>query len=272
MGTFCPGCGQEAIEPRRPILGYVRELLGDFFALDARVWRTLGPLLARPGFLTTEWFAGRRVRYVPPFRLYVFAGLVFFAVIAVTGGGPLRIRLVSSEAGYVLTFGGGMGKIDIGEADESEVGSVSAEIGQWEAGFARVRERPDDFNTAVFAALSYVHFLLLPILALLLKIFWRRRYTIEHLVFATHFQAFLLLFGSVIVTVMSAVGRLEAVDSISRVVWQLALCGYLFLAVRRFYGGRWWANALKVVVFSWLYVILAVFVVIGVAMATMTLF
>jgi len=209
---------------------------------------------------------------LPPFRLYVFAGIVFFGVMAVTGGGPLRIRLVSSEAGYVLTFGGGMGKIDIGEADESEAGRVSAGIGQWEAGFARVRERPDDFNTAVFAALSYVHFLLLPILALLLKAFWRRRYTIEHLVFATHFQAFLLLFGSLAVTAISSVGRSGPVESIFRAVWQLVLMVYLFLAVRRFYGGRWWANALKVVVFGWFYVMLAVFVVVGVAVATMTLF
>ena len=150
---------------------------------------------------------------------------------------------------------------------------MSARIGQWiQRGFARVRERPDDFNTAVYAALSYVHFLLLPILALLLKPFWRGRYTIEHLAFATHFQAFLLLFGSVLVSIMAAAGRSGPVESTARVLWQPVLTGYLFLAVRRFYGGRWWANALKVVVFGWLYVMLAVFVVVGVAVATMALF
>ena len=210
---------------------------------------------------------------MPPFRLYVFAGIVFFGVMTITGGGPLRIRLVSSEAGYVLTFGGGMGKVNIGEAGESDAEKVSTGMDQWiQAGFDRVREHPNDFNTAVFAALSYVHFLLLPIFALLLKAFWRRRYTIEHLVFATHFQAFLLLFGSLAVTAISSGGRSGPVESIFRAVWQLVLMVYLFLAVRRFYGGRWWANALKVVVFGWLYVMLAVFVVVGVAVATMTLF
>jgi len=277
MGTFCPSCGQEASEPRRPILVYVRQLLGDFFALDARVWTTLGPLFARPGSLTTEWFAGRRVRYVPPFRLYVFAGLVFFAVMAVTGGGPLRIRLVSSEEGYVLTFGGGMGKVSLGPEQEPEADDTPS--GSWhgvgrliEARFDRVREHPDDFNTAVFAALSYVHFLLLPVFALLLKPFWRRRYTIEHLVFATHYQAFVLLFGSVIIAGLTAASGLGPVSAIAKALWQPVVLGYLFLAVRRFYGGRWWTNALKVVVLGWFYVMLAVFTVVGVAVATMALF
>lgn len=63
----------------------VREFVGDLFALDSRIWRTLEPLLWKPGHLTVEYFTGRRVRYVAPLRLYVFAGLVFFGVMAVTG-------------------------------------------------------------------------------------------------------------------------------------------------------------------------------------------
>jgi len=36
------------------------------------------PLFFRPGFLTKEYFAGRRVHYVPPLRLYLFVSIVFF--------------------------------------------------------------------------------------------------------------------------------------------------------------------------------------------------
>ncbi len=81
QGEHCHACGQ-------PIKGLVRHfssILGDFFDtvlnIDSRVLRTIGPLLVRPGFLSLEYFAGRRVRYVTPMRLFLFLSLVaFFAV------------------------------------------------------------------------------------------------------------------------------------------------------------------------------------------------
>jgi hypothetical protein len=80
-GPHCHACGQ-------PIKGLVRHfssVLGDFFDtvfnIDSRVLRTLGPLLTRPGFLSLEYFAGRRVRYVTPMRLFLFLSLVMFFAI-----------------------------------------------------------------------------------------------------------------------------------------------------------------------------------------------
>ena len=81
QGEHCHACGQ-------PIKGLVRHfssVMGDFldtvFNIDSRVLRTLGPLLARPGFLSLEYFAGRRVRYVTPMRLFLFLTLLaFFAI------------------------------------------------------------------------------------------------------------------------------------------------------------------------------------------------
>ncbi|MCO4799896.1 MAG: DUF3667 domain-containing protein, partial [Colwelliaceae bacterium] len=40
--------------------------------------RTLFPLIFKPGFLTNEYIAGRRVHYVPPLRLYLFISIIFF--------------------------------------------------------------------------------------------------------------------------------------------------------------------------------------------------
>ena len=81
LGEHCHVCGQ-------PIKGLVRRfstVFGDFldtvFNIDSRVLRTIGPLLTRPGFLSLEYFAGRRVRYVTPMRLFLFLSLVaFFAI------------------------------------------------------------------------------------------------------------------------------------------------------------------------------------------------
>jgi hypothetical protein len=54
----------------------------DLLSLDARIVRTLRGLLFRPGFLTSEYLAGRRVGYVPPFRLYLLVSAVNLALAA----------------------------------------------------------------------------------------------------------------------------------------------------------------------------------------------
>jgi len=48
--------------------------------LDSRVWRTLIPLITRPGKLTRDYLEGRRARYMPPFRTYLVLSIVFFLI------------------------------------------------------------------------------------------------------------------------------------------------------------------------------------------------
>lgn len=80
-GEHCHVCGQ----PTKGLVRRFSSVLGDFFDtvlnIDSRVLRTIGPLLAKPGFLSLEYFAGRRVRYVTPMRLFLFLSLLaFFAI------------------------------------------------------------------------------------------------------------------------------------------------------------------------------------------------
>jgi hypothetical protein len=90
LGPHCYRCGQ-------PVDGLVRHfgsIMGDFLDtvlnIDARVFRTLWPLLSKPGYLSREYFAGRRVRYVSPVRLFVFLSLVtfFIAQLVMPSWGP----------------------------------------------------------------------------------------------------------------------------------------------------------------------------------------
>ncbi len=78
LGPHCHVCGQPVEGLIRPLRQVVGDLLDDVFDFDHRILRTLGPLLLRPGFLTCEFLAGRRIRYVPPFRLLFFIALVTF--------------------------------------------------------------------------------------------------------------------------------------------------------------------------------------------------
>ncbi len=77
-GPFCSNCGQEVDSTLKYFWVVILHLLDDIFSFDSRASRTLVPLVARPAFLTNEYFAGRRVHYVPPLRLYLFISIVFF--------------------------------------------------------------------------------------------------------------------------------------------------------------------------------------------------
>ncbi|MDX2299432.1 MAG: DUF3667 domain-containing protein [Xanthomonadaceae bacterium] len=78
LGEHCYRCGQ----PVRGLVRHFSSIVGDFldsvFEIDGRIVQTLGPLLFRPGYLSNEYFAGRRVRYVSPVRLFVFLSLLAF--------------------------------------------------------------------------------------------------------------------------------------------------------------------------------------------------
>lgn len=67
---------------RLPIGFMVFDLLQNAFALDSKLMRSIYPFLLKPGFLTAEYLAGRRMHYVNPFRLYLIMSLVMFGAVS----------------------------------------------------------------------------------------------------------------------------------------------------------------------------------------------
>ncbi|MGA7437422.1 MAG: DUF3667 domain-containing protein [Luteibacter sp.] len=102
QGEFCHECGQSIHSVLKPV-SHMLEDAGDiFFHMDERIVHTVPPLYTKPGFLTLEYFSGRRVRYIAPFRLmFVFCLLCFFFMhLAVNA-----VKFGSSEAGEKDTMG-----------------------------------------------------------------------------------------------------------------------------------------------------------------------
>jgi hypothetical protein len=80
-GEFCHECGQSIHSVLKPMHHMLEETVETVLHIDGRIVHTLPPLLLKPGFLTLEYFAGRRVRYIAPFRLmFVLCLLSFFVV------------------------------------------------------------------------------------------------------------------------------------------------------------------------------------------------
>ena len=78
---YCSRCGQLASNFHRPFFNLVASSLADTFALDSRLWRTVPMLLFRPGRVTRNYLDGKRARYVPPFRMFLLASLLFFLTV-----------------------------------------------------------------------------------------------------------------------------------------------------------------------------------------------
>jgi len=79
-GQYCGHCGQRSRNRLISIWQLLQEAFGDLLELDSRLWRTLVPLLTKPGQLTRDYLEGRRARYMPPFRTYLVLSVIFFVV------------------------------------------------------------------------------------------------------------------------------------------------------------------------------------------------
>ncbi|MFN8357079.1 MAG: DUF3667 domain-containing protein [Spirosomataceae bacterium] len=78
---FCPHCGQENHELNVPIGHLVYEFIESIFHFDIKFWNTFRAIVTKPGKITTDFVEGKRARYVPPARFYVFVAFFFFLML-----------------------------------------------------------------------------------------------------------------------------------------------------------------------------------------------
>ncbi len=83
-GPYCSNCGQKNDDMRRSSLILARDFLKDTFAFDSRMWRTLGLMAVTPGKVPTSYSHGKRTRYTPPVRMFLFVSFLFFLVLGLT--------------------------------------------------------------------------------------------------------------------------------------------------------------------------------------------
>jgi hypothetical protein len=125
-GDYCAACGQRNEPHLHTVAHFATEAFESISHADSRLWKTLWYLLARPGFLTREFFEGKRVRYLPPFRLYLVISVVFFLVLGVPnrpivewdGEKPLKATKEMNAAAEQLDKDTGPASDALGQAAE----------------------------------------------------------------------------------------------------------------------------------------------------------
>jgi hypothetical protein len=78
---FCTRCGQENLEPKESLGHLISHFFEDLTHFDGKFFITVKDLILRPGFLTREYVAGRRMTYLNPIRMYIFISAIFFVAL-----------------------------------------------------------------------------------------------------------------------------------------------------------------------------------------------
>jgi len=241
---FCPACGQRTGPRLVALRTLIRDALEDLFSIEARLPRTLATLLVHPGRLTREFAAGRVVRYVPPFRLYLTAGLVFFVAISFVASFDRLWQSAGMVGGEEFVQTGmvpdGVDFVIVNvPVDTVRTPRVLRPIAarylrqQNRLNAMPAREATRIVYGGVVGNASLVILLLVPWFAGLLKLLYPRRFYVEHVVFVLHLHAALFLLSLPIM-----VGPPPWLW-IPIVCWMLA---YVPIALRTTYGRGWIAS------------------------------
>lgn len=270
-GAYCARCGQRAYELRVTSGELAREYFGSIFSLDSRIARTLRTLFRKPGQLSKEVLSGRRARYSNPARLYIFASLFAFLVISIDTSPTVHPGDHSARVDFHIGGDTNQRATQEGRAKERAGDDSPDEQADEPAGIAgtlkqageKAARQPELIKARFERLLPYALFLTMPILALLLKLGYRRpvRLYIEHLVFVLHIQSFAFI-------VIFALGLLEIILRGVSSSWATAIMNpldlialgymavYVYLAMRRFYDQSRARTLLKYGIFGVSYVFL----------------
>ena len=273
-GHYCSNCGQRVEHAIHSLWHFLGEVTEDLTHADSRLWRTLTALLLKPGYLTCEFLAGRRMKYLPPLRLYLVMSVLFFLIAAFND--DHTIRLVNSEGDNIALESTSSLSPQERQDLRQRAEKVCANLrygGPWQE---RVRTAlrtgchnavEDDgrsLREAFMHNLPRAGFLMAPILAVVMKPLYRRqrRYYVEHLLFLLHNHAFAFLWFGLFVIVAAAIPN-DAVVGPLAVLAGLYVIFYKFRAMRRVYGGAIAPTLGKLTVLSLAYLVTAGFVLIA---------
>lgn len=284
-GAYCPVCGQDSRERLPTFVQFMREATGRYVSFDGKLWKTLFALLFRPGFLTREYFAGRRRRYIGPARLFLVSSLLLFAALRLASESiDIDNAIVATPGGRALPAEEAATKSRVFRNSlPDDEGNLGIRFDDLPESMAPLKKRIDRFNhlnrtqkaeQLLGGALRYgpyAMFALLPAFAALLKLVYlgrRRRYPArprlygEHLVFAAHNHAFLFIVATVLFVIPVEIARQAAG------LWMLV---YLAWSMHAVYRGTWLGIAARAFVLLVAYSILFSIVTAGLLIAAIVL-
>ncbi len=235
--TYCSHCGEKVLSAHDRSLWHVlSESFELLFHFDSKFFRTVGLLIAKPGFLTTEYWAGRRVTYMKPFQFLILLNLFYFISGYLSARLGFGVRVMFPALSDITGD-----RFFSGWASHA----VQAELA---ARNISLQSYAESFDVHLEQLAKSLVILLVPILAVFLKMFyWRtKKFFLDHLIAATHLVGFYILFWSLFMLFMGCLIKVSSFfvpdGSFVQNIWWIVhyipaviICLYIFLATRRMY-------------------------------------
>jgi len=293
-GPYCANCGQPAIDYHRSFGTIMLDAADAFFNLDARFFTTFALLFAKPWRLTNDFLAGKRQRFVHPLRVYLMASLAFFLLIKelnlnkphqppTSRHAPLvhlNKKTIPPDAEGTPTPAEAIHDDDgvsfqMSPSDEKNMPPFA----RWLKTRAEEKIGPTGdkgrlFLKALIDNLPYMVLGCIPIFSIVLKLLYirKRRFYIEHLIFALHTHAFVFLSTVVIIGVGFFLNwKLPHLTGLICTLLSFTVLIELLLAIRRVYRQNWFATLFKFLLGSAIYSILLVIAFCITALVTLVL-
>ena len=273
-GKFCSECGQSLTGIDKPVRDLLHDLL-EIFNLDRSIVKTIVPFLIKPGFLSSEYIAGRRKKYLSPVKFYLFMSIVFFFLardashLSNENMGVMRYTIGPDSNQTVITDDSTIMEI---LASDSLYYSMASPVDssdqlamekseRFRQNALKVMTNKQILLDNFFKFLSYSMFFLMPVFALLLQLLYirRRHYYIEHLVFSINMHSFALF----VLSVMLLVGLFIKGEDDFLGFFLLLLPVYFTIGMKRFYKQNLFKTLLKEFILAFVYTILLVASLIG---------
>jgi Protein of unknown function (DUF3667) len=246
IGPYCAQCGQKDTPLDPPLLSVAGDAASEALDIDGKLVRSTRFLFTRPGFLTTELFAGRRATYVTAFKLYLVFSVILFTVSTVAG----NRGLTTPPQGNRVELGMGFSAF----WDEDRPGDREKTIAMAE-----------ELVALRTTWLPRAMFVVMPLLAVgVMAVTWgSRRHYPQHLQFTLH-VATVVFAGLALVTFLpplppgsqAVVWRAAPAGALIRTVVSLFLAIYAVMAFRKVYGRGWVVNTLRTVVVGFMFLVL----------------
>ena len=281
-GNFCPNCGQSTVDVNISVKHFFKDFLGDYFTFDSKFFRSIIPLIFRPGFLTNEFAAGRRIRYIPPMRMYIFMSVIFFFILSMSSHKSEFIKFsddsnaVDSSAVVIapikvspsfpfdstaktINFSETIKIDETAETDSAAITSEQESPGVIAEKMSKAEHDKTKFTASFISNLPKMMFLLLPLFALLLKLVYARSKIlyVKHLIFSLHFHTFVFFVLSTVFlfTNFFEIITPETKKFVSRIT-MILITLYLFIDLKVVYRQSWLKTFFKMGLLSFSYVIL----------------
>ena len=241
QASTCPTCGETIAEQFCPVCGeqkhsrhnfsfrhFARHAAHELLEMDSKILRTIRYLFSKPAFVTAEYLAGKRSRYMNPFRLYVLC-FALSTLLASTYHPVLDFRN--------LSITDRTGKLNHALEKLANRKGVSEEV---------LLQHMNERLHFYFEGSKILNAL---VMACLLAIFYRKRkwYFGEHAVTSFYFLSFTLLLSIVKWPFWIALGapiQGVTVYALSLAFLLIAL-PYLWVTLRQLHGEGPWKTAAK---------------------------